>query len=236
MWKRTAAASTRKLRDRSHVVVDMERRTQGWWVLVVVLAGCGAEVDVIDHGGDVDESTSAGDEEVREHNFPDPLLALCGELPDGVVPIGGLASAYAVSGPRPAAFAVDPAAVRLRLAEFGIAPNQLVQRECGPAGWMFAFELPTPLAPGIYPLADLVQPYPEGYYGFESGCGTAEGLLPDAQPSETGVLEIFAVTDGCVVGEIRDGFEQAALSLVRNGGFVAERTVADCVPLASHDC
>ncbi len=218
------------------------------WVLALTL-GCGATVDVIDHTGGGDGSGTQADapdpEELMDRNFPEPALTVCGLLPPGVAPIADLATARVVTGPRNPTATEAPVASsvpRLRLASFGLeADASIGDVECDGEGWMLGLDL-VELAPGVYPLAELVESYPEGYERYESpdgedGCGYGSGWGTMSTPATYGELEIFAVTDSCVMGELRGTMSgpQTAFPL-RDGGFVAERAAVACVPMLDLSC
>lgn len=222
----------------------------------VAALGCGAVVDVIDHGGgggDGDESagSSAGDpgDGDRLGNFPEPAMTVCGVLPDGVAPIDGLASAHAVQGPRPPGSTELPVAdhrVRLRVSSYALGPDEVARTEaspdpeCGAIGWMLGFDLPEPLVAGSYPLATLFEGYGEAYEGYsltpEVGCGFSMTYASDNALATAGTLIIHAVTDDCVMGELRDVIPESSPSAVRSGGFVAQRSVVSCLPIGTIEC
>jgi hypothetical protein len=131
---------------------------------------------------------------------------------------------------------------RLRLGSIGVQSEEgpvdgTTDSDCGQLGWFFAFDLPDPLVPGVLQLAELAPSYAEIYEGFTDGCGYAEGWAAADVPAYAGELEIFAVTDTCVTGEIRgavtDGTDYVWL---RNGGFVAQRDNVACVPMITLEC
>lgn len=231
--------------------------------VLLLCIGCGPTIDVIDHGGaGGGDGAAAGDEgdgsddgmagdsgdppELRGGNFPLPAVPVCGELPAGVAAIPDLASAWVVTGPRnPVATELPVAASvpRLRFGSIGIeagAPSvdDSMGEDCGQQGWMIAFDLPDPLEPGIYALAELTESYAEMYEGFPDGCGYGGTFAPDNTPSEVGELEIFAVTEACVMGELRGAELEPSLDFVAdtNGGFVAQRASLGCVPMSTIEC
>jgi hypothetical protein len=225
----------------------------GTWCCVLLLVGCGAKVDVIDHGGggeDGGDGSGEGadaaidDPALRGGNFPEPSVTVCGVLPAGVEPIDDLATAWVIEGNRPAnstELPVGPTVPRLRLGSVGIESDGIpndgpLDPECGHLGWMFAFDLPDPLAPGILQLAELPATYAESYERFEDGCGYGAQWAAQ-QYFHQGELEIFAVTETCVMGELRGtGPEPTDVVPVRDGGFVAQRDNVACVPMSTLEC
>jgi hypothetical protein len=196
--------------------------------------------------GFADTSTTGDDSGVG--NFPDPAIAECGDLPAGVDPIPGLATAWAVTGNAPGMdregnrFPDD--LVRLRFADYGAGCDESfvgVSRSCTNA-WNFALSLAVlDLAPGVYDLPTLANLHPEFHMSIGDGidCGGEEagggGPGPGAEPS--GELEIFSVTDDCVLGELRGLANTSGdLDIDRNGGFVAMRCESDCVPMPDNGC
>lgn len=181
-------------------------------------------------------------------NFPDPAIAECGDLPAGVDPIPGLATAWAVTGNAPGmdreGSRLPDDLVRFRFADYGAACDESfvgVSGSCMNA-WNFALSLAVlDLAPGIYDLPTLSNLYPEFQMstGAPPECGGEEvdggGAGPGAEPS--GELEIFSVTDDCVLGELRGLANTSGdLDIDRNGGFVAMRCQSDCVPMPDNGC
>jgi hypothetical protein len=211
-------------------------------MLALGSTGCGPELDIIDHGGGGDGdggdqgSSAAGDD--RHGNFPEPAMTDCGGLPDGVVAIDGLASAHLVTGPREAGSTealVASAVPRLRLASFALDADEGPREQgdadgCGTQGWMHGFDLPIDLAPGVYPMTALVPAYPDMFEGYPDGCSFGGGWGANGPAATSGELEIFAVDDVCMVGEIR-GVVQDDSSPPPNGGFVAMRAQVPCMPM-----
>jgi hypothetical protein len=199
-------------------------------VLLVVLPACGPSVEDDDAG--------------RASNFPLPALTDCGALPEGVVPIAALTSAYVVTGPRPVVnefITPDDDVGRLRLSSIALAaddpaaPDPLSD-DCGPEGWAFAFDIPPEyLVPGVHALGEITPSHRESMDIEGDGCFGGDG---NARGDDLGELEIFTVTADCVTGEIRGAADDGAtLIRLRNGGFVAQREAVECVPLAGHhDC
>ena len=135
--------------------------------------------------------------------------------------------------------------VRLRISSFALAPDEVSRTEtspdpeCGPVGWMLGFDLPEPLLTGTYPITMVPQSYGEFYEGYsvspEIGCGYGLTFSPDTPLGTGGELVIHAVTDHCVMGELRDPqFSGPEAGLA--GGFVAERSVGPCIPMGTIEC
>ena len=230
-------------------------------LFALLSSACGPAVDIIDHSGGPDDedggvegeedgASEVGDGSESEEdddapmaaggNYPLPLVADCGSLPEGVEALDDLVSAWVVDGARPAGSTdvpVDPGSVRLRLASIGLpadAPpgGEELWDECGPQGWMFAFDIPQ-LTVGVHPLASIAPSYPEMFFADadsqgDPACGQGGSFGETTTPGTFGELEIFAVTSTCVLGEIRGADEATTASFwVRNGGFVAVQNVAD---------
>ena len=217
----------------------------------------GAESDGLDGGEDGLEggaSATTGFEPGGESegganlgNFPEPAITECGGLPPGVDPIPGLSTAWVVTGNVPGTgsdgLPYPDDLARLRFSDFGAGCDEAFtfSESCVDA-WTFAFSLALQnLAPGVYDLASLPNLYPEieASVTLDDGCAGGEigggGSDPGAEPQ--GELEIFSVTGGCVVGELRglmDGFGD--LDISRNGGFVAMRCESECVPMLENGC
>jgi hypothetical protein len=246
------------------MVAAMTQRRYPACLLVLLTTACGPTVDIIDHsGGAVDDDdfevseeedgsevsgVDAGDEGApmpAGGNYPSPLLADCGGLPEGVVAMPGLASAWVVDGTRPVLATevpVDPGTARLRLASLGMpaglspCPDPTFFESCDTPSWMFAFDIPA-LAVGVQPLASIAPSYPDMFF-LESDHG-AQGVSYGAHvtPGNVGELEIFAITSTCVIGEIRGADESMSdTPWVRNGGFVAAREHVACVTMGPFLC
>lgn len=227
-------------------------------LLCGLCAGC-TERDVINHPGlDAGEdgaTDSAGAEADgglidRQGNFPEPAQTFCGALPPEVDPIPGLATAWAAAGPVMGADFegnLPPGdGVRLRFADFAAECTEsfgsIIDGEACVDAWGFALSLPlATLAVGVYDLPTLAGLYPEMHVSMGSPEGCAGGGigggggLPGSEIS--GELEIYSVSDECIVGELR-GLQDITgdLDIDRNGGFVAMRCAAACVPSFAHDC
>lgn len=232
------------------------------WPLVapisVLCAGC-PERDVIFHAGledgaitntgAVSDAGEAPDTVDRIGNFPEPALTQCGALPDGVDSIAGLASAWAITGPAPGedfdGQMLPSDRVRLRFADHALGCDEkyaaLTEETCS-STWSFAFNLPpAPLVPGVYALDaidGLLHEMESTVFEVDS-CGGAGGEVGGGggPGGIAGEIEIFAVTDDCIVGELRDldvGTDELAFD--RNGGFVAMRCASDCVPYLTNHC
>jgi hypothetical protein len=206
-------------------------------------AGGGEAGEVGEAEGGADDGGAGEDQgtQEREGNFPEPAFTVCGALPDGIAPIDELASAFAVTGPRSDDPASPPEVLRIRLASFGIEPDGPIPYawdtapcEAG-ARWGFAFDIPVEhMTVGVHALADVTPAFGEHFeisIGEDCGDGGEAGGQGDIPFSPTGEIELFVVTDTCVVGEIRGA--QGGFAFTPNGGFVAQRSAVACVPMWS---
>lgn len=190
-------------------------------------AGC-ADLAIIDHDALVDEEP--GD------NFPQDAIARCGPLPQGVEPIEGLSTAWAVmvapDKDNNPTFSVATQSLVLRLSDQGIGCDETLAPElltC-PDGWATDITVRQgDPKPGRYALADHGQGFSVATVWRERRGNTAvcEGETVDS-PFSGGEVEIFTVTDDCVVGRLVD----TALPLGEagapvQGGFVALRCDPD---------
>lgn len=192
-------------------------RGLGGLALVLGLAACG-ELDIVDH----DALTA-----VPEGNT---LAALerCGPLPEGIEPIGGLRTAWAMNvvpvKDRDATFRVATGSMVLRLSDEGLECDDALEPElltC-PDGWAtdIALRKAEP-SPGRYLLSDMAQ-------DFSLASVWREGTECQGEHSEgyfaAGEVEILSVDDQCVVGRLidtADTLEAAGAPI--EGGFVALR-------------
>lgn len=181
------------------------------------LGACG-ELDIVDHDPLLVEP---------EGNYPAEAEARCGPLPPNVVPIANLQSAW-VMGKVPVgpdlSFRAATTTVVLRLSDDGVPCGVPMDPEligC-PSAWAADVSLRNAqLAPGRYGLED---------YGQSWDLATAhrverECVREQERGSFTGgELEIFTVTDDCVVGRLVGTTDElpGAESPVE-GGFVALR-------------
>lgn len=204
--------------------------------LIALLAATACDPAEADDGG----SESAGAELPTGGNFPDTALALCGPLPDGVVAIDDLASAHAATGPRPSGSDTDATAVRLRLSSWGVDadegfPSRSPSDPACKPGWAVAFDLSAP-AVGTLDIATIAGEWEtdEIDAGVDGKCFSGGGEVGgDGQLEVVGTLEIFAVTDTCIVGEL-SGIAPGTAGL-HDGGFAAVRAELPCVP-TNRDC
>lgn len=186
----------------------------------LVLGACG-ELDIVDHDPLLVEP---------EGNYPDEAEARCGPLPPGVVPIEGLQSAW-VMGKVPVddvdlSLRAATTTVVLRLSDDGVPCGGPLEPElvgC-PGAWAVDVALhDAGLAPGSFALADYGQ-------GWNLATAHREGRACAREEQrgafEAGELEIFTVTDDCVVGRLV-GTSDALPTGGIEGGFVALRCDAD---------
>lgn len=182
------------------------------------LGACG-EVDIVDHDPLVLEP---------EGNFPDAAEERCGPLPPGIVPIPELATAWAMTkvpvDEVDLSFRAATTTFVLRLSSDGVPCGVPLEPElvgC-PSAWAVDVTIRNAeVAPGRFALED----YGQGWdlataHREERACvgNETRGTF------EAGELEIFTVTEDCVVGRLVGTGEQlpAAAASVE-GGFVALR-------------
>lgn len=182
------------------------------------LCACG-EVDIIDHDPLL---------EVPEGNFPHATEERCGALPAGVQPIEGLTTAWAMSRvpvkQSDALFRVATSSLVLRLSDDGVPCEGTMEPQmlgC-PDAWAVDMILRSPApSPGVFPLPGYGQGYDLSTAARVGGECTGE---QHAGRFEAGQVEIFSVTDECVVGRLvdtADDLEDAGAPI--EGGFVALR-------------
>jgi hypothetical protein len=218
-------------------------------LVALVCSACNPGLDLIEHPeGDApdsaeDGSSGGGTTSVwfAGGNYPEPAMEECGGLPGGVDALPGLATAYAVTGPRPNSWpylGVDSDIVRLRLSSLGMqAGDRAPQADGRCTGWTIAFDIPAALlAPGAYPIEEVAPSYPELYEGLASEDGCAVDLGTTGPPFATGELVIATVSDACVVGELRGIDFHWRSGAPSPGGFVAQRERVGCVPIDRADC
>lgn len=185
----------------------------------LLVCACG-ELDIVDHDPLLLEP---------EGNFPDDAQERCGPLPPDVMPIEGLQSAWAMSKVPvdlgDATFRAATSTVVLRLSDDGVPCGVPLDADfigC-PSAWAVDLTLRNAnLAPGKFALNDYAQP------GWD--LATAHRVHGDCVRDreqgafEGGTLEIFTVTDSCVVGRLVGTTDElpAAGSPIE-GGFVALR-------------
>lgn len=185
--------------------------------LALGLTACG-ELDIVDHDALV---------EVPEGNTLS-ALERCGPLPEGVRAIEGLRTAWAMEvvpvKDRDATFRVSTDNMVLRLSDEGLECDDALSPElltC-PAAWGTDITLRTgDPTPGRFVLSDLAQ-------GFSVASVWREGTECQGEQSQgyftAGELEIFSVTDECVVGRLIDTSDALdAAGEPVEGGFVALR-------------
>ncbi|MBL4685129.1 MAG: hypothetical protein JKY37_11110, partial [Nannocystaceae bacterium] len=171
-----------------------------------------------------------------------PASTRCGGLPDGVVAMDDLFSAWAVLA-LPGATDVDdqevePGLLRLRLSAQGITdcagtPDTTQCSESSPddfpCGWDVEISLPpSESEPGTIDLADET----DTDYNVRGGQRD-----PTRLDTSRGSLVIHRVTADCVIGEFVD-VDMLANDSGRplNGGFVAEICQRQCIPSQGRGC
>ncbi len=193
------------------------------FALAVVAAGCN-NVDIIDHEPLIG----------AEGNFPGAAEERCGPLPDGVEPIAGLRSAWAM----------DQAPVQQRSSPFRVATTSMLLRfsdDVVPCEEPMASELLT--CPHAWAVDITMRNAAPGRgsfalddYGQHFDISTVERVDGDCKGQDiqgndfgSGELEIFTVTADCVVGRLVDTADPLDdAGAVVEGGFVAMR--CDPVP------
>lgn len=187
----------------------------------LLLGACG-ELDIVDHDPLLLEP---------EGNYPGEVEERCGPLPPGVVPIAGLQSAW-VMGKLPSgsdySFRAATTTTVLRLSDDGVPCGEPLEPEligC-PSAWAVDVTLRnTPLGPGRFALAD-----DQKEWGQSWDLATAHRVERECvREQEHGIfaggeLELYTVTDECVVGRLvatTDELPGAASPI--EGGFVALR-------------
>lgn len=162
----------------------------------LILGACG-DLDIVDHDPLLLEP---------EGNFPAEAEERCGPLPPNVVPIAGLESAWAM-GKVPVdgvdlSFRAATTTLVLRLSNDGVPCGVPLEPElvgC-PSAWAADVTLRNAqVAPGHFALEDYGQ-------GWDLATAHREGRTcvreEDGGMFEAGELEIFTVTDDCVVGRL----------------------------------
>jgi hypothetical protein len=199
---------------------------------LVVLVGC-VDRDVIAHEMPSDAGESAL--QPREGNFPEPATSMCGSLPAAVTPIAELATSWMVTAP-------GTTGRRLRISNEGLGCAEAFVLADPPTGncdeswsWWYGLTLPVEIdGPGIYELDQVAGLYPEismtdNACGGDVGGGGGE---PGEFAGPGAELEIFAMTETCIIGELRGlhfGVYHPELEL--SGGFVAQRCETSCATL-----
>jgi hypothetical protein len=197
-------------------------------------AGC-SEPDVLHHPGlgaglEVDTEGQVA----ATGNYPDDAVTACGELPAGVEPIEGLASAWVTDA--------SGGNLRLVLSDRALdCGDDIFSISSGCAtGWAQALTLTAvAFTPGKHELAAypdvctevaMVEGGPDGCAGGEVGGGGVGGEVGGGDVGGGGLggvpgeLEIYRMDDTCVVGRLDlEGFS----ALPGPGGFVAQRCAGD---------
>lgn len=196
--------------------------------------GC-TETAVFEHGTPLDEIA-------RDGNFPQPARTRCGDLPPGLDPMPGLASAWAVIA---APGAIDPSgedvpsgSTRIRLADHAVVncTHQMFLQieDVGPTGfcttddcsWGLEFTLPDATPFKDYELVDARR--------VEFGNTLADTVEPQGNGVDASVF-LHRVTPDCIVGEVI-GIEGDRESVPGEGGFVAEVCRSTCMPGLGDSC
>jgi len=182
------------------------------------LIACG-EIDIVDHEPLL---------EVPEGNFPSQARERCGPLPPGVEPIEGLKTAWAMTQvpvkDRDATFRVATSSLVLRLSDDGVpcaGPMEPEVLGCPDAWGVDVVLRNAEPGPGTFALQDYGQ-------GFElSTAHRVDGECSGdhvAGGFPSGEIELFTVTDDCLVGRLvgtADTLDEAGAPI--EGGFVALR-------------
>lgn len=223
------------------VVIDVKPApTFTLFAFAAVSTGC-ADRETVYH--DLDGGSSMQEIVDRAGNFPEPAVTVCGQLPQDVAPISGLAAAWAVESMFETWDSPGPyAGIRLRFSDWGFecADDFPSAEGVCETTWSYALTLPPDLAPGIYELDEtaglsnevqVTISEQEGCLGGEVG---GDGGYPPHQ-GWGGEIEIFAMTPDCIMGEVR-GMDTGDPNLDPNGGFVAQRCQSTCVPILGHPC
>ena len=192
-----------------------------WFLLAAGLglttfAGCDSHV--IAHG-DLDEIGERG-------NYPEPAETRCGELPAGVEPIAGLASAWVILAlPDAVGSDGDPVpagAAKVRLADHALTDcdSAFFNFSCSgqACDWGMSFTLPALESGATHDLTEL-----------EADDFTVMRETFLADPGDAGVAVLRRVTPDCVVGELV-GLEDGNTPMPASGGFVAEVCRRQCIP------
>ncbi len=212
----------RRLRNRSGILHRIVRTWKGealvFAVFALPLCACG-DVDIVDHEPLL---------EVPEGNFPSAAMERCGPLPSGVMPIEGLKTAWVMDHvpvkERDATFRVATNSLVLRLSDDGVPCEGPMEPEvlgCPDAWGVDVILRNAEPGPGVFPLRDYGQ-------GFDlSTAVRVDGECTGEQHKggfQSGEIEIFTVTDDCLVGALvgtADSLEESGA--VVEGGFVALR-------------
>lgn len=175
-------------------------------------------------------------------NFPEPAVTRCGELPDGVQPITGLAAGWGVVAlPNASADGrpVPSGSVRLRISQFemnqcsdtltvwfgapGGSGGDLTPYNEGPRGVEFTLA-PDELTVGIHQIGALADP------DF-----AAVGSSSERVEAVDGTVEFLRVEDDCIVGVLR-GLEGTLETPFLEGGFVVQTCQQQCIPTGGFRC
>jgi hypothetical protein len=187
----------------------------------LALGACG-ELDIVDHDPLLLEP---------EGNFPADAQDRCGPLPPDVVPIAGLQSAWAMTEmpvEGDTSFRAATKSVVLRLSDDGVPCGVALEPEligC-PSAWAVDVTLRnTDLGPGTFAL----ESYGQGW-DLATAQRVDRSCVRDQEQGgfAGGTVEIFTVTEDCVVGRLVGTTDElpAAGSPVE-GGFVALRCEPD---------
>lgn len=183
------------------------------------VAGC-ADLDIIDH-----DALGADPEE----NFPTEAMARCGPLPLGIESIDELRTAWAISvvpvKDGQENFSVATSTTILRLSDQGVACNERLASEmltC-PDGWAADITIRKgEPEPGRFALTGLGQGFSVATAERDSS-GSCGGEVVTS-PFAAGEVEIYTVTEDCVVGRLintAEVLDDAGAPV--EGGFVALR-------------
>ena len=194
-------------------------------------------------GEDWLDSSGADPIDEQSGNYPEPATSMCGSLPEGIDPIPGLTSAWAMRSDEPTVDDGKPTAangLRLILSNAGLECGDTLTFDdppnpaCGEAAWWYAMTLQPELGLGTFDFDETPGLFPEVLTRDAACSGEAVGGYGEYEPSDSpvGRIEILSITEDCVVGKLHYfefGQTDGSASEL-SGGFVAQRCQVDCLP------